>query len=77
MGGRQPVADRGRLGARVRGQPDRSLAELCLDEAGRHLLTYGLFDGSLVKAFGLRTGRHLSLHVPSLAIDGGLSTLAW
>ena len=54
-----------------------SLASLTLDTPARHLLAYGFFDGSLVKAFDLRTGRHLSLHVPHLAIDGGLSTLAW
>jgi hypothetical protein len=54
-----------------------SFVSLSPDEAARHLLAYGLFNGSLVKAYDLRTGRHLSLHVPNLAIDGGLSTLAW
>jgi hypothetical protein len=54
-----------------------SLAVLTLDREARHLLAYGLSGGSLVKAFDLRTGRHFSLSVPHLAIDGGLSTLAW
>jgi hypothetical protein len=30
-----------------------------------------------VKAFNLRTGHHLSLSVPRLAVDGTVSTLAW
>jgi len=54
-----------------------SLAALTLDRDARHLLAYGFSGGSLVKAFDLRTGRHFSLSVPNLAIDGGLSTLAW
>jgi hypothetical protein len=54
-----------------------SLASLTLDTSARHLLAYGFFDYSLVKAFDLRTGRHFSLSVAHLAIDGALSTLAW
>jgi hypothetical protein len=54
-----------------------SLAALTLDVAARHMLAYGFLDGSLVKVFDLRTGRHLALSVPHLAIDGALGTLAW
>ena len=54
-----------------------SLASLTLDTSARHMLAYGFFDYSLVKAFDLRTGRHFSLSVAHLAIDGALSTLAW
>ena len=50
---------------------------ISLDAAGRHLLAYGFRDGSVVKAFDLRTGRSLSVTVQSLIDDGGQSTLAW
>jgi hypothetical protein len=53
------------------------IAGLSMDAASHHLLAYDLGDRNLVKAFDLRTRRHLSLTVPRLAIDGGMSTLAW
>ncbi|MEP7022603.1 MAG: hypothetical protein ABJB47_02070 [Actinomycetota bacterium] len=58
------------------GQP-LAIAGLSMDAASQHLLAYDLGDGSQVKAFDLRTGRHLSLTVPRLEIDGTISTLAW
>jgi Tol biopolymer transport system component len=53
------------------------IAGLSMDAASQHLLAYDLGDGSQVKAFDLRTGRHLSLTVPRLVFDGVISTLAW
>ena len=54
-----------------------AFVSLSLDKSARHLLVYGFANGPVVKAFDLRTGRHLSLPVKNLAIDGGISTLAW